>query len=232
MANRSQKVQQARCPPVNSIQKRNTAWLLLPGNYSTVTLKPIIMKTQAILSIMFLCLFHPSMAQTDSIKPLKVYRTWVIPYERGRVRQGVLYEVKDSSIRIARNYNQTVQMGEQIRLSTIYPRDIDVIKLRKKGNVGQGAIIGALAGMLIAGALDAIIISSWNKSKSNSFSDDMNDHVGRPMVIAGSVIIIAAGAGIGATIAGAKITIPIDGSQEEFENNKDRLFNHSIKSQR
>jgi hypothetical protein len=208
------------------------------------------MKTTAFISVFILFLTQLVQAQTGSPVGRDVYRIWTIstsekshskpwgmPSRGGQVDEGALYEVKDSSILITRSSSLTGYSGENLYLSEIAAKDIDMIKLRKKGNQGLGILIGALSGLAVAVAMDVAVISKWNKS-SDSYDDGYNTphdvFVETPKkiaLVAGSVGILGVGIGLGAAIGGAKISIPVNGNQKQFEKQKSILNDYSIKHQ-
>jgi hypothetical protein len=216
------------------------------------------MKNILLVQIFLLCLVHPAQAQTNSADPGKIYHTWVIPVKKSRVSpwgtpaekggirpwgpppksspvtKGFLYEVKDSSLLIDDSFSEKRHYMDESVLTQVDARSIDVIKLRKKGNQGTGILIGAVSGLLAAGAVDLIIYSNWQKAEgSNSLEKDLNYmFVQAPQfiaVIASTLGLLGTGIGIGAAVGSASIKIPIKGSQKLFDKNKYRLNDYAMK---
>jgi hypothetical protein len=99
---------------------------------------------------------------------------------------------------------------------------------------------GAIAGLVVGGALDLIYYSSWKNYDPPEANGDWGQGLSNVMVkspgyfAAGASLIgvacIGIGAGIGAAIGSAKITIPINGSREHYDQNRTALEKYSIKS--
>jgi hypothetical protein len=193
------------------------------------------MKTTTFLAAL-LCLFCAAATaqprQTDS-RPR--YDTWVTSYPSQRIISGVLLEVKDSSVSLQRAGNFRTQA--QPDMSKLDIRSIDLIRVRKKGAVGQGVLYGALAGLFVGGVIDVIWYSSW-KNKQEEEINNLGDAINYSMTqspgafaaMATMVGIgcIGTGIGIGAAVASAKITIPIYGKQAEFDRNKAQLNDYAL----
>ncbi|TRZ75218.1 MAG: hypothetical protein D4R97_02905 [Bacteroidetes bacterium] len=203
------------------------------------------MKTFLLIAVVNLFMFYTLQAQNDSTVIKDVYRIWTtptekarakpwgMPTEKGRVTQGVLFEVKDSSLLISDKYKQKNYDPEKITISKVDARSIDVVKFRKKGSAGMGILIGAISGLVVGGAMDLIIYSSWKNKEINSLENGLKYFfVDTPQFIAGiagSIGILGAGIGIGGAIGSATIKIPIKGSQKLFDKNKSLLNDYSIK---
>lgn len=122
-------------------------------------------------------------------------------------------------------------------ISKINARSIDVVKLSKKGAVGQGILIGAISGLVVGGLIDLIYYSTWKNQepgKASNFGDGLVKEVKRRpgyFAIQASLIGIACigtGIGVGAAVGSVKITIPVNGSQEQFNRNKLLLKKYSV----
>ena len=197
------------------------------------------MKTLVTITIIILCFLQTLQAQTDSLGLRKSYRIWIIstekgrikpwgiPSEQGRIRQGTLYEVKDSSLIISKSSDYRLDFKEKLDMTKIDVRSIDVIKIRKNGNVGQGVLIGALSGLIAGGVMDLILLTSWNPQKTNFLSIEYN--IKRILLIAGPIGLLGIGIGVGSAVGSVKITIPIYGSREKFDLNKNMLKEYSVK---
>jgi hypothetical protein len=205
------------------------------------------MKTILSFSVFILALLQLAQAQTSTPAERSVYRIWTISTSEkshakpwgmssrgGQVDEGALYSVKDSSVLITRSSSLTGYSGENLYLSEIAAKDIDMIKLRKKGNQGLGILIGALSGLAVAVTMDVVVVSKWNKSSDsydNGYNTPHDVFVETPKkiaLVAGSVGILGVGIGLGAAIGGAKISIPINGNQKQFEKHKSMLHDYSI----
>ena len=148
----------------------------------------------------------------------------------------MLYEIQDSSVSLSnRNVPRTGSSGK-VDMTKLDVRSIDVIKLRKNGNIGRGILYGALTGLVVGGALGILYASTVEKHEegANNIEKSFNS-AARTMQIAGTSILIGIGCigtgiGVGAVIGSAKITIPINGSQEQFNLNRSNLNDRTAKS--
>ena len=179
------------------------------------------MKTLLLIPVIVILSLHTTWAQNDSLSVKKIYRTWVIPTEKGRLTTGALFEVKDSSIRISNVVNKEDYLSGNFRVSELDAKNIKGIKLRRVGAQGTGLLIGTLSGALV-GIITALSIKT---NSSNHLEQDRQQ--GLSVMI--PVLFIGIGISIGGTIGGAKLKIPIKGSQSRFDQNRDLLTYYSIK---
>jgi hypothetical protein len=152
----------------------------------------------------------------------RIYKIWIsstniLPLAK---REGVLYEIKDSSISVSNSLRREDYYNRNFRLSEIKYADIDVVKTRMKNSILVGALAGGLTGFLAGTVIG--IISGDDPPGILSFT------AGEKAMVYGSML--AAGcAGIGALEASIKIKIPINGSLEKFKSNRNRLKRYSIR---
>ncbi len=179
------------------------------------------MKTIFLIPVLVLLCLNLTKAQNDSLVVKKMYRTWVYPTGKGRVTQGALFEVKDSSVRISDVVNKEDYLSGNFRVSELDAKYIKGIKLRRIGAQGKGLLIGVLSGALVG----IITTLSLNTKSSDSFVQDFQQ--GLKVFI--PLVCIGIGTSIGGTIGGAKMNIRIKGNQSRFEENKDLLTPYSIK---
>ncbi len=206
------------------------------------------MKTFLLIPIFFLSVISSIQAQTDSLILKNTYRIWISPIEKSKVKpwgfpsnkgqilHGVLYDVADSSIIISKTSHYSMDSQVKPDMTKMDVRSMDVIRIRKNGNTGQGILIGAISGLVLGGVVDLIYYSSWKNSATKE-TDNLGDAIAnsverssRVFAICASLIgCIGTGIGIGAAVGSAKITIPINGNQAQFEQNKSRLTGYSVK---
>ncbi len=149
---------------------------------------------------------------------------------------GALFETEDSSI-IVSNSLKTMDYNQgKYYVEKIDARNISDLKIRKSGSIGKGMLYGALSGLFVAAVVDLIYYSSWKNKELPEVADGdwSNAFAKNPRMFAISagiigVAFIGAGAGIGAAIGSAKITIPINRSTEQFARNRSALDKYSIK---
>jgi hypothetical protein len=193
------------------------------------------MKTRIAITILFLCLVYQSQSQSDSITPNKIYTTWI-----NSKKAGALFEIKDSSVMVSNSLKAMDYYQGKYDVTRFDIRNISEIKTRKKGGVGMGALYGVIAGLVVGGALDLIYYSSWKDYDPPEAHGDWGQGLANAVVkspgyfaIGASMIgvsCIGIGAAIGAAIGSAKITIPINGSREVYDQNRSALEKLSIKS--
>jgi len=171
-----------------------------------------------------------SLAQQSTIKP-SIYKAWTSNIDRKLV--GALYEVTDTGLKISNSMDFDNYATGDFQYVDIYARDIETIKLRKKGKIGRGILIGALSGFA-TGALIGLI----------SGDDDCESEVGlasafchifattaEQKAISNGVFLGVTGGLIGAVVGSIKIKIPINGAPEKFKANRDRLTGLSLRAQ-
>jgi len=120
-------------------------------------------------------------------------------------------------------------------MTKIDVRSIDEIKLRKNGNTGKGVLYGALAGIAVGGILGILYASTAEKHDegANTLEKSFNSATSSAQTVASAIMIgigcIGTGIGVGAIIGSVKITIPIKGSLQQFDQNKTILNDYSVK---
>lgn len=169
-------------------------------------LKPIFMKTikqhfkariVTLLGILLMVCPLVMNAQTKS-KKVKSYNVWIKMIDHSK-EKGILYAADETYIKIAKN-----RTSDDSNVKTIDPQTIDVIKIRRKGKVGNGALIGGLSGI----GLSAIIGVS---SDEGFFSKEES------AAIAG-ILFVPLGTGIGALTGSKSEMIEINGNLNNYLN--------------
>jgi hypothetical protein len=194
------------------------------------------MKTLVAISICCLCIIQTIQAQTGSPEKRKGCQTWISTYESDRPINGVLYETQDSSVTVSTRSISRPGSPGKVNMTKLDVRSIDVIKIRQNGNVGQGVLYGAISGLVVGGAMGILYASSVKKSDAggNDFEKSLNSTLSSAAIAVTSVLIgigcIGTGIGVGAIIGSVKVSIPIHGSQEQFNLNKSMLNDYSAKT--
>jgi hypothetical protein len=181
------------------------------------------MKTQATAIIFFLCLVLSAQSQTDSTGLKKLYRTWIIPNRGYRGLNGILYEIKDSSVMVSNSSLKADYYQGNYKVSEMDVNKIKTVKVRRVGAQGTAILIGGLSGALVG-----IILGVKQHTNHGTDVDEEFQHVGLVFI---PLLFTGMGVGIGAAIGGVKITIPIKGNQDQFELEKDKLSSYSLKYQ-
>lgn len=163
--------------------------------------------------VIFLIL--PNLLFSSIYAQTKNYKTWVHLMESDEVQEGFLESVEDSTIKV---FCFIGNNGQAESLKKIYVHDIRWLKFRKKGKIDKSIGIGALIGGIIFG-LGAKALLAEGDNKSSIFDSDWENRI--------SIAIGFLGAGFGGIIGGlhgaAKIYIPINGSQKQWESKKDKI---------
>lgn len=129
----------------------------------------------------------------------KKYKVWVTLLNRTDKVKGFLYAVNDSSIVVSASSDLVTDQYTASLNNSIAIANIKKIRLRKKGNVGRGYIIGTSIGIVTG-----ILLASGEGDGFTTFA------VAGMMGIVGSVV----GTGVG-SLSGTK-RYTIDGNQENF----------------
>jgi hypothetical protein len=138
-------------------------------------------------------------------------RTWVKTYGKPRVRDGILYDVKDSSIVLLVNNPIWMHTTRQSRVA-IDAGLIDEITLRRKGNPARGVLIGGICGAAVG------VLFSLSVAKAVNYSSAVYVF---PAMFAGL------GVGIGIIAGSVKVHIPVRGMQVNFDAYRDELKRHA-----
>ena len=147
---------------------------------------------------------------TDQKKPVN-YQAWVTSFHEFST-PCYLSSLEDSIIGF-----YTIAINE-----TMYFRidEIHTLEFRKKGNVGTGAIFGAITGFLVGGIIG--IAQGDDPPGIFSFSASTKG------LVLGAVSILP-GALIGGIIGTAKVKIPIYGSQKNYNAQRAQLEKYKYK---
>jgi hypothetical protein len=177
-----------------------------------------IMKKVALLTSILLCISIFSSAQKDTLQRIRIYKTW-ITLGSGATKQGLLYQTKDSSVVIANSLSNKGSSVIAVDLSELVATNIYFIKARREGNVTKGVLIGATAGIL-AGVIIGLVSEP---DVSNSFGT----FVPEIRALGGGILGVLPGILIGGMISSVRIKIPINGSINKFNKEKEQLRKYS-----
>jgi len=162
--------------------------------------------------------FHSSIAQTGSITPKKLYKTWIKTINIPQEMKGVIFEITDSSILVSNSLRIMDYYNGKFELKKVDAGDLKTIKIRTNYNNGEGAKIGYYSGLIIGGVIGCIYY--WS---SPGGDDSITVDSGL-----GALLGLILGGIIDALIP-ANIKISINGNQEQFSRNKDILRLYSVK---
>ena len=172
------------------------------------------MKTIISIVLIGFCFLNPLNAQDsiqakDNNQKIKIFRIWVSLKSDPYKIKGVLYEIKDSSILVSNSaIKKDYSMG-RFEVVEIQISNIKKIKIRRKGSMLNGIWIGALSGFVVGVSIGLVEdAGGW--------------------AIYGGAFFAAIGVGVGGLLGLIKIGIPINGSMDNYNINKDKLKKYSV----
>ena len=94
---------------------------------------------------------------------VKIYRTWVSLKNEPFIIKGILSEVKDSSIVVS----SPILVRDSYVISKsdfidIHFSDIDIIKVRRKGEIPRSMLSGAIVGFVGSSVYGYAVAAGWN----------------------------------------------------------------------
>ena len=162
----------------------------------------------------------PGKIRGDSRHRIKLYQVWLKQPDVAIQLKGALFETKDSSLLLSNSLNIKDYREGKYEVRQVDVRNINIIKIRKKGNIGKGTWIGAVSGFAVGG-----ILGYWSY-RTHPGSYTMDNPTTIALLITGACGI--AGTCLGAALGSVKIRIPIQGSQAKFKYSSIKLKKHSI----
>jgi len=163
--------------------------------------------------VIFLCATHLTIAQNTK-EHIKVHKVWISLVNSSNIIKGNLYVVDENAVKIIDNKSFDLS-----NLQIISPSQIEQIKIRRKGKVGNGVWIGGLTGLGIG--LVSGLLSEDESDKWFGFSPEEK-------AIINSIFIAPFGAGVGALIGLNKEVITINGDTESYKRQLDLLKSYSL----
>ena len=146
---------------------------------------------------------------------VKTYKVWVTLID-GFEKNGILYAADEHGLKIMNA--QTMDISD---IMFVKASDINVIKLRQKGKVGMGALLGAAGGIAVGTAIGSSV------PKEEGFLSGISNS----MNVAGGIIIgTAMGTGIGVAAGSSKKVIQINNHLGVYKEQLPTLQSYSIKS--
>ncbi len=193
------------------------------------------MKTLNILfSLLMMALsilaFTPDTIAQSQQKISKVYVATVYGSDKNKV-QGILYSVDDSSIRLCIDtaFTKNDPLSESLKMIIISYQDIRKIKVFKKGALGAGLVIGALAGGIpgfMAGAVaDAASRAVVTVISFGTVETEPHPEVAGFCALAGLTMGGVLGLAVGSS---STKYFQIDHSLEKYNTEKEGLNEYSI----
>ncbi|HMH31883.1 MAG TPA: hypothetical protein VK543_02575 [Puia sp.] len=186
----------------------------------------------------FWCILIRAEINTDSIPNLTIpgvkvssipmnvpKKTYVLSLAtmKGEKIPGFLYDLQDSSLQIVKQKPNTHMQGSPAMVWDYPYQQIDNIRLRKKGSIGSGVLIGILGGAVVG----ALIGSLTTRTVPNYISWwQIDGYSTRSNTSPGAAVGVLAG-GIAGALAGILIhrSFIIKGSKERFLKMHEKMMN-------
>jgi len=175
----------------------------------------------------------------ETTKKIRLYKSWVKKTDSKTRLVGILYQVEDNKLRISHSFNQEIYDLNQFHYQDVYAHEINEVKLRRKGGIGRGVLIGFVSGFA-TGALIGLVSgndppcahpprnSGFGGALGYAFCEGFR-MTAAEKAIGGGISLGLLGGIVGAVVGSLKIKIPINGSQEKFKANTIRLKGYSYR---
>ena len=183
------------------------------------------MKTKLAILISAILFFSTGLHAQKSKKKNKVYKVWVSKIDNSKKIKGLLYEVNNESLKI---------IGKRSTEINIDASTIKMIKIRRKGRVGRGVLIGALSGFAVGGIIglasgddpDETVqygggFAGWWYIPYTEYTIEGETAMEKAMSTGTGLAFL--GGGAGAIIASKKKKISINGDINNYTNQLDVL---------
>ncbi|MEI7726547.1 MAG: hypothetical protein WCK09_15665, partial [Bacteroidota bacterium] len=174
------------------------------------------MKKIWLISILVLSNLAVIHAQSTLPGPKKLYRTWVTVQRDAKKVKGALYEVRDSSIVLSGSYEKTDYFKGKYNLTKLDVKDIQAISVRRNNAVGRGILFGSLSGIVLGGLVGLTATTPGGNDKQEGAAKGVSS-------IVLSIMTGTIGAVIGAAISPIRTKVNVNGSQQQFEKNMNKL---------
>lgn len=169
-----------------------------------------------IFLILFLFIFGFYSAGFSQVKykENKMYKIWVTLDKAPYKHKGYFHHLSDSSMFATNSFSSQEIFNEPLDLVDIGIKNIEIIKIRRKGSVSQGALIGGLSGFVIGS-----IIAITNKKEGGDVIRKFGFY---------AVPLTTIGAGIGILFGAKRTKIKIKGKMSNFNTHRKNLEKISL----
>jgi len=179
------------------------------------------------ICIVLLILVLQSKAQ-DSLYNNRIYKAWIRTIDPSPKTKGVLFEVRDSTIVLSNSIYRIDYLQNNYTTSTYQVYNIRNIRLRKAKNIGKGVGIGFGVGVGVGLIVAAITVATEdNNTQMNTWDVSNDSHASEFIGI--PILIGSLGAATGAVIGSLKVTIPINGNKNAYQEQRKRLKKYVLK---
>ena len=157
------------------------------------------LKTTAVLLFGLLLVFPCEINAQSKTKKVKTYKIWITMMDKSK-EKGILYAADEAYIKISKT-----NALDASNLTVIDAQNIDQIKIRKKGKVGTGALIGGLSGVGLS------VLAGVSADTDGFFSQE------ETAMLTG-ILFVPLGTGIGAAIGSSRQNIAVNGNINNYLN--------------
>lgn len=168
------------------------------------------MKTTLKIVLCVFLIFSIGTKAQNTTNKIKIHKVWITMVDGSKIK-GNLYAADTSGIRIMKN-----KSGDILNVTTINAVDIVVIKIRRKGKVGNSILIGGMTGV---GA--SVLIGAT--------TNDTFFTKGEVMAIS-SIVFVPLGVGIGALAGTKKENFIIGGNLSVYQSVLNEIQSYSIQT--
>ncbi len=170
--------------------------------------------------IAFCCL--NSLSAQDPTPKIKIYRTWITLNSEPFKMEGVLYELKDSSILVSSSVVMQDYSLDKLEVADLHITNIEIIKTRINSSVGDGALIGVITGFAVGGLIGLTKGGDSPCAPADWFCYFQFSTAFEKAIFYGAGLAVV-GAGIGASVGSIKVTIPINANINNYNRHKNKL---------
>ena len=170
------------------------------------------MKT-TLLTLLGVLLFFPTGLNSQNTKKVKTHKAWITLTDNSELK-GILYSADEDLIKIT--YNNSLDVTN---LMSIEANKIEIIKIRKKGKVGKGALIGGLSGL----GFGVLIGFAAGDDDPGWFSTTKEEKA-----IGGGIAFGLLGTGVGALTGTSKKKIIINGNIKNYKSQLTTIQGYSL----
>ncbi len=180
------------------------------------------MKNKLVTLLVAFLLFSIGFQAQNSIGDNKVHKVWISKVVYSKKIKGLLYEVQDEFLKVIDNKSEEI---------IVYATDIDMVKIRRKGKIGNGVLIGALSGFVTGGLIGLASGDDPDKTVDYGYLFGTITHEGEK---AGEKVLLYgfplafAGACIGALLGSKKDKILINGDINNYKMQLNKLKSYSM----
>ena len=171
------------------------------------------MKLFSVIVLFILCCLNYTQAQ-DLGKKNNKYRVWITLVDEPFEVDGILYELKDSSLLMSNYKTYKDFIVDNNPIIELKISNIELIEARKRNRLGMGILIGAVSGFTVGGLIGL------------TRGNDAEYTTGQKALIGGASLAIP-GALVGLLVGSVKVVIPLEGSFLKYKEQRQKLQHYS-----